>query len=83
MPPNMKVRVVKDIEIPRLGAKIKAARKADARAVRELAKLAGISRGYWYDLEAERVRSSVPFATIQAVADVLGMDLEMDGEVLG
>jgi len=71
----MKIKITRDIEIPELGAKIKAARDADPRSVGALARLAGISRGYWYDLEAEKFRAAVPLATIQAVAGVLGLDL--------
>ncbi|MBD1918885.1 helix-turn-helix transcriptional regulator [Phormidium sp. FACHB-322] len=70
----MKVRITQDIDAPGLGAKIKAAREADPRPVGELAKLAGISRGYWYDLEAENVRASVPVATVKAIEVVLGVD---------
>lgn len=72
---KMRIRITRDIEIPELGARIKAARDADPRPVGELARLAGISRGYWYDLEAEKFRAAVPLATIQAVADVLGLEL--------
>lgn len=77
----MKVRITRDVEIPSLGARIKAAREADPRSVGELAKLAGISRGYWYDLEAEKFRAAVPLATIQAVADVLGLNLGIKDEM--
>ena len=77
---SMKIRITKDVEIPELGARIKAARDADPRPVGELARLAGISRGYWYDLEAEKFRAAVPLATIQAVADVLGLDLDLGKE---
>ncbi len=73
----MKVRITRDVDVPDLGARIKRARDADPRPVGELAKLAGISRGYWYDLEASNVRASVPLETIQAVASVLGMDLDL------
>ena len=78
MASNMKIRITRDVEIPGLGAKIKAARDADQRPVGELARLAGISRGYWYDLEAEKFRAAVPLATIQAVADVLGIELGIE-----
>jgi len=70
----LKVRITYEVEVEGLGAKIKAAREADPRPVGELAKLAGISRGYWYDLEAENVRASVPVATVTALEAVLGVD---------
>lgn len=80
MASTMKIRIIRDVEIPDLGARIKAAREADPRPVGELAKLAGISRGYWYDLEAEKFRTAVPLATIKGVADVLGIDLGIKNE---
>jgi transcriptional regulator with XRE-family HTH domain len=75
----VKVRFVEDREVPGLGAAIKAARVADGRSVRELADAAGISRGYWYDVENEDVRASIPADTLRAIEAVLGVTL-LEGE---
>ena len=71
----MKVRTFKDVEVEGLGAAIRAAREADPRPVAELAKLAGISRGYWYDVEAENMRAALSLETLRAIEAALGVDL--------
>ena len=71
----MKVRFSRDIEVKGLGKKIEDARKADARSVETLAKAAGISRGYWYELERENIRDALPIATLRKVAEVLDIQL--------
>lgn len=74
-PSGLKVRITIEVEVEGLGVRIKEAREADPRSVGALAKLAGISRGYWYDLEAGKVRASVPLPTLRAVEAALGIDL--------
>ena len=76
----MKVRVSKDIEIEGLGEKIEEARRKDSRPVETLAKAAGISRGYWYDLEKERIRQSLPLETLRQIEQVLGVDFGVNLE---
>ena len=72
----MKVRrIVKlEIEIPDLGEQIKQAREADPRSVTKLAKTVGISRNYWYQLEAEAVLGGVAEDTIRKIEAVLNTD---------
>lgn len=71
----VKVRRQIDIEIEGLGAKIQAARKASGRSLESLSAEAGISRVYWYDIEAERIRDSLPEETLRRIESVLGIDL--------
>lgn len=75
----MKVRrIVKlEIEIPNLGQKIKQAREADPRSVTKLAKTVGISRNYWYQLEAEAVLGGVAEDTIKKIEAVLNADFNI------
>ncbi|MDJ0632626.1 MAG: helix-turn-helix transcriptional regulator [Xenococcaceae cyanobacterium MO_188.B29] len=68
-------RIVKlEIEIPDLGKRIKEAREADPRSVTKLAKIVGISRNYWYQLEAEAVLGGVAEDTIRKIEEVLNTD---------
>lgn len=68
-------RIVKiEIEIPDLGKRIKEAREADSRSVTKLAKAVGISRNYWYQLEAEAVLGGVAEDTIKKIEEVLNAD---------
>lgn len=67
-------RIVKqEIDVPGLGDLIRQARDADDRSLTQLAKLAGISRNYWYQLEAESVLGGVAEDTIRKIEEVLGV----------
>lgn len=76
----MKIRRSIDVEIKGLGEKIKKARKADGRSVEVLAGEAGISRAYWHDIEAERVRDALPEETLRKIEQVLSLDLGVSFE---
>lgn len=78
----VKIRRFIDIEVEGIGAKIRQARKADGRSVEVLAGEAGISRSYWHDLEAERVRDALPETTLRKIEQVLNADFGVlfDGE---
>ena len=68
-------RIIKlEVEIPDLGKRIKNAREADTRSVTKLAKTVGISRNYWYQLEAEAVLGGVAEDTIRKIEEVLNTD---------
>ena len=65
-------RIIKqEVDIPGLGYQIKRAREDDARSLTELAKTVGISRNYWYQLEAESVLGGVAEDTIKKIEEVL------------
>ena len=71
-------RIVKlEIDIPNLGKRIKEAREADSRSVTKLAKTVGISRNYWYQLEAEAVLGGVAEDTIRKIEKVLDIDFDI------
>lgn len=70
----VKIRRSIDIEVEGIGAKIKQARKADGRSVEVLAGEAEISRSYWHDIEAERVRDALPEETLRKIEKVLDID---------
>ncbi len=73
---GLKVRriVKQEVDVPGLGDQIKKAREASDRAVTELAKASGISRNYWYQLEAEAVLGGVAEETLRKIEEVLGID---------
>lgn len=76
----VKVRRSVDFEATGLGKKIQEARKADGRSLEALSAEAGISRVYWYDIEAERVRDALPEDTLRRIEQVLGADFEVKFE---
>lgn len=63
-----------EVEVPGLGARIKLARESTHRSIAQLAKEVGISRNYWYQLEAEAVLGSVSISTLRKIEEVLGAD---------
>ena len=71
----VKVRRVIEVEVSGLGDRISKARKADKRSLETLASQAGISRGYWYDIESESVRDALPEDTLRRIEAALGVDL--------
>ena len=72
----VKIRTFLDVEIKGIGNRIKEARRKDDRSVAALAKEAGISRGYWYEVEQENIRQALPVETLTRMAEVLGMSLD-------
>lgn len=71
---GVKVRRSTNVEVKGLGAKIQKARKATKQSLESLASAAGISRVYWYDIEAERIREALPEETLRKIERVLGVD---------
>lgn len=76
----MKVRriIKQEIEVPGLGERLRLARLKSDRSVAKLAAAAGISRNYWYQLEAEAVLGGVAEDTLRTIEGVLGVDLGVD-----
>lgn len=70
---SVKVRRYQESEISDFGEKLKAARVSDGRSVQVLATLAGISTGYWYQLENEQ-RIWVSDEVVKAIESVLDVD---------
>jgi transcriptional regulator with XRE-family HTH domain len=66
--------VKQEVDAPGLGEKIRLAREADTRPVTQLAKAAGISRNYWYQLETESVMGGISEETLRKIEQVLGKD---------
>jgi len=69
--------IKKEIEVPDLGKRIKKAREASDRSVTSLAKEVGISRNYWYQVEAEAVLSGIAEETLRKIESALNIDLDV------
>jgi len=79
----MKVRrvVQEEIDVPGLGARIKAARlaaRAQGRSLGAMCTSIGLSRNYWYQLEKEEIRGAVSEETLRKVEAVLEVDLGVE-----
>ena len=62
-------------EFPDLGARIKKARVLDERSLIQICREAGVSRQYWYQLEAEDLRAPATEDIIRKIEGALGVDL--------
>jgi transcriptional regulator with XRE-family HTH domain len=74
MPVKVRRIVKQEVERPGRGGRIKAAREASDRSLQSLAKEAGVSRNYWYQLEAEAVMGGVSEDTLRKIEQVLNVD---------
>jgi transcriptional regulator with XRE-family HTH domain len=69
----MKVRKVIEIEVERLGDRIRQAREADNRSLAEICRQIPMSTMNWYRIEAEETKS-LPIETLRRIEEVLGVD---------
>ncbi|MFB2836383.1 helix-turn-helix domain-containing protein [Floridanema evergladense] len=67
------VEVIQDF--PELGKRIKQVREKDERSLTQICREAGISRAYWYQLEAEDLRAPATEEIVRKIEAVLGVDL--------
>ncbi|WNZ45178.1 helix-turn-helix transcriptional regulator [Leptolyngbya boryana CZ1] len=61
-------------DIPGLGERIKNAREASGKTTTALARAAGMSRGNWYRIESEELKS-IPLDTLKRIEEALEIDL--------
>jgi len=73
------MQVKRVIEIVReyrdLGQRIRQAREKDKRTLTAICRECELSRSYWYQLEAEDMRSAATEEVIRRIEKVLGVDL--------
>ncbi|WP_026734911.1 helix-turn-helix domain-containing protein [Fischerella sp. PCC 9605] len=74
----MKVTKTISIDVPDLGAKIKAAREADPRSLKAICKAVGMSQMNWYRIEDEK--QSLPIEKLRKIEEVLGIDFGVNFE---
>lgn len=79
---TMRIRQIKEIEIPDLPQKIKAARIAMAEApepgkktMEDICREVGLSRTYWYDIEQDRLRGTLSIENLRKIEAALKIDL--------
>ncbi|UKP01117.1 helix-turn-helix domain-containing protein [Nostoc sp. UHCC 0870] len=71
------MRVTFSKEIPGLGEKIKALRKASPKSLTELAAEAGISTPHWNRIENEKIQE-LPIETLRSIEKALGAELGIE-----
>jgi len=69
----MKVRKVIEIEVPKLGDRIRQAREVDSRSLAEICRQMPMSTMNWYRIESEETKA-LPVETLQRIEEVLGVD---------
>jgi transcriptional regulator with XRE-family HTH domain len=69
----MKVKKILEIEIPKLGSRIRQAREADSRSLAEICRQIPMTTMNWYRIEAEETKA-LPIETLQRIEEVLGVD---------
>ena len=74
---KVKIRRYQEAEVINFGKRLKEARMSDGRSVQVLATLAGISLGYWYQLEKED-REWISEDVLRAIESVLNIDFEAE-----
>lgn len=73
----MKVRKTIDIEIPGLGEKIEAARRADARTLKNICDQTNMTTANWHRIEKEETKF-LPIETLRDIERVLGVDFDIE-----
>lgn len=74
----VKQTIVKQVEIPDLGDRIKQARLQSIKTMDQLCKEVGFSRTYWYDIESGFIRNGVSIETIRKIEKALGVDFGVE-----
>jgi transcriptional regulator with XRE-family HTH domain len=74
---KLQVKRVKEVvlDFPGLGKKIRQVREQDERSLTEICRESGISRSYWYQIEAEDLRAPATEEIIRKIEKVLSVDL--------
>jgi len=75
----MKVRRVIEVDVPGLGARIRAAREADERSLTQICAAVGMTTANWYKIEKEETKF-LPDKTLKNIERVLGVSLGVDME---
>ena len=65
------------LEVPGLGAQIKAARQTRKESLVKLCEQAGSSRQYWYGIESESINHPLPLETLRAIVNLLNTSFEV------
>lgn len=76
---NVQVKKVIEVVVdsPGLGDRIATARKLHSQSLISLAKVAGITRQYWYEIEREKLDYPLPYETLKAIEKALGVEFDV------
>jgi transcriptional regulator with XRE-family HTH domain len=77
---EMLMQVTLSVEVPHLGAKIKAAREKSGKSPTAIAALAEMSVANLYRIESEETKS-IPRETLKRLSEVLGVDFDAEVKV--
>lgn len=80
MPVKVRKTIQKEQDIPDLAQKIKQAREKSDLSVTGLAKAAGISRKYWYQIENDKIEGSLSYDTLCKIQSALGVEFNVKFE---
>jgi len=74
---KMRVRQVREIEVDKLGERIKQARLAIAqsKSLEQICDEVGVSRTYWYDIEKETLKGALSIENLRKIEQALGIDM--------
>lgn len=70
----VKKTIVKQVEIPNLGQRIKDARVNSPKSLEQLCRDVGFSRTYWYDIENGFLKGGLSVETLRKIESALGVD---------
>lgn len=73
---RMRVRQIKDVEVPGLGKRIKEARVriSNQKSLERICEEVDLSRTYWYDLEKEKIKGTLSIEKLRLIEKALEVD---------
>lgn len=77
---KVRKRIEKEQDFPDLPEKIRQARAQSDLTVTGLAKAAGISRKYWYQIENDKLECALSYDTLCRIESALGVNLDVSFE---
>lgn len=77
---KMRVRQIREVEVDKLGERIKRARLAVAqnKSLEQICDEVGVSRTYWYDIEKESLKGALSIENLRKIEKALGVALGVD-----
>lgn len=74
----VRVREIKEIEVDRLGQRIKQFRLASPKSLEQICYEVGVTRTYWYDIEKETLKGALSIENLRKIEKVLGVDFGVE-----
>lgn len=79
----MRIRQIREVDVPGLGDRIKQARLAIAatKSLEQICDEVGVSRTYWYDIEKETLKGTLSLENLTKIEKALGVSfgVQFDG----